>query len=94
MNELLTYVAIVKTIADRIYGKEVIFYDNGQWYSREHSRYISDDEVAELTIGLVTDLQTELAEKEREKEASEGAGYWQGRIDQLNSQKEGDEWPR
>lgn len=64
MNEFMTYVAILKTAADRIYGKEVVFYDGGEWYSREHGRYITPEELAEFVIGLFTELQTELAEKE------------------------------
>jgi len=46
-SELLEYVEIIKTILDRSYGKEVVFYEDGRWYSRDHCRYISIDELAE-----------------------------------------------
>jgi hypothetical protein len=47
MNELMIYVNALKRIADSHYGKEVIFYDGGVWYSREHCRNLTPDEVAE-----------------------------------------------
>ena len=45
MKEMLAYVAIIKEILDREYGKEVVFYDNGEWYSRDHCRKITIEEL-------------------------------------------------
>jgi chromosome segregation ATPase len=50
MNELIVYVNALKTIADRYYGKEVIFYDSGDWYSRDHCRNLTPEEVATYVI--------------------------------------------
>jgi len=45
MNELLAYVNMIKKVLDRDYGKEVVFYNEGEWYSRDHSRNISLEEL-------------------------------------------------
>ena len=50
MKELMVYVEIIKTILDNDYGKEVVFYENGEWYSREHSRIITLDELKEYVL--------------------------------------------
>lgn len=50
MKEFMTYVAIIKEILDREYGKEVVFYDNGEWYSRDHSRKITLEELREYIL--------------------------------------------
>lgn len=52
MKELLFYVDIIKFILDRDYGKEVVFYDNGEWYSRKHNRIISLDELREYIFEI------------------------------------------
>lgn len=44
-DELMTYVYMIKEILDINYGKEVVFYDAGEWYSRVHERIISMDEL-------------------------------------------------
>lgn len=46
MKELLKYVDIIKDIINYHYEKEVVFYNNGEWYSREHSRNITLEELA------------------------------------------------
>lgn len=56
MNELMAYVDMIKTVLDRDYGKEVVFYDEGEWYSREHSRKISFEELSAYLL-KVTDRQ-------------------------------------
>jgi hypothetical protein len=56
MHELMTYVNIIKTILDRDYGKEVVFYDDGDWYSRDHCRNITLEELKEYIL-KVTDKE-------------------------------------
>ena len=56
MNELMAYVRMIKEVLDRDYGKEVVFYHNGEWYSRDHSRHISYDELGEYLL-RVTDKE-------------------------------------
>jgi hypothetical protein len=50
LNELLVYANMIKEILDRDYGKEVVFYDNGEWYSRDHCRNISLEELKEYVL--------------------------------------------
>lgn len=50
MKEFLFYVGIIKEILDRNYGKEVVFYNEGEWYSRDHSRIISLDELRKYIL--------------------------------------------
>lgn len=52
MDEFRTYVVALKRIADSHYGEEVLFYDNGEWYSREHCRKLSFKEVAEYVYEI------------------------------------------
>lgn len=54
MNELMAYVRMIKEVLDRDYGKGVVFYNNGEWYSRDHSRNISLEELEEYLL-KVTD---------------------------------------
>lgn len=56
MNELLAYVDIIKSILERDYGKEVVFYNNGEWYSRDHCRYLTLEELKEYVLD-VTDKE-------------------------------------
>jgi len=56
MNEIMAYVNMIKKILDRYYGKEVVFYNNGEWYSRDHSRNISLKELEEY-LWYVTDKE-------------------------------------
>ena len=56
MNEIMAYVNMVKKVLDRYYGKEVVFYNEGEWYSRDHSRNISLDELEEYLLN-VTDRE-------------------------------------
>lgn len=50
MQELLTYINMIKRILDRHYEKEIVFYDNGSWYSREHCREISLEELEDFLL--------------------------------------------
>lgn len=56
MNELMAYVNMIKKVLDRNYGKEVVFYDSGDWYSRDHSRNISLEELEQYLL-QVTDKE-------------------------------------
>ena len=55
MGEFMIYVNALKNIADSHYGKEVIFYDNGEWYSRDHSRNLTPEEVAQYVYEVATE---------------------------------------
>lgn len=66
MNELMVYVNALKSIADTHYGKEVIFYDNGDWYSRDHCRNLTPEEVATYVIETTINCL-----KEEDEECSE-----------------------
>gem|GEM_PF-4559990 len=50
MKELMAYVNMIKDVLDREYGKEVIFYSEGEWYSRDHSRNITVEELREYLL--------------------------------------------
>lgn len=52
MNELLAYVNILKNIITNYYEKEMVFYDSGEWYSREHCRIISVEELKEWIMEI------------------------------------------
>lgn len=52
MNELMAYVQMIKEVLDRDYGKEVVSYNNGEWYSRNHSRNISYEELEEYLLSV------------------------------------------
>jgi hypothetical protein len=56
MNELMAYVNMIKKVLDRDYEKEVVFYDTGEWYSRDHSRVISLEELEQYLL-KVTDRE-------------------------------------
>lgn len=47
MNELMGYVSGLKSIIDNHYEKETVFYNDGEWYSRYHSKNISYQELIE-----------------------------------------------
>jgi len=56
MNEIMAYVNMIKKVLDRSYGKEVVFYNEGEWYSRDHSRNITLEELEEYLLE-VTDRE-------------------------------------
>jgi len=52
-KEKKTYIDIIKQIADRDYGKEVLFYHgDGEWYSRDLCRNISLVELSEYMLKI------------------------------------------
>jgi hypothetical protein len=51
-KRLLLYVNAMKTIIDTNYEKEMVFYDDGDWYSRHHCRNITDEELIEWVIEI------------------------------------------
>ena len=56
-QELSAYIEIIRRIATRHYGKEIIFRQNdGTWYSREHCRCITLEELEDL-IMKITDKE-------------------------------------
>lgn len=54
MSEKMRYVEIIKNIIDWDYGKEIIFYDNGRWYSRKDCDYISLDELEDWVYDVAS----------------------------------------
>jgi hypothetical protein len=50
MEELLFYVNLIKQLVCRECEKEILFYNDGEWYSREHCRNISLDELKEFVL--------------------------------------------
>ena len=52
MEEFLLYIQTIKTIIDRHYEKETVFYDNGKWYSRYHGCNITPQELANWVLEL------------------------------------------
>jgi len=51
-TEKLAYVKILTDIITRFYEKEMVFYNEGEWYSREHSRNITIAELEEWIIRI------------------------------------------
>lgn len=52
MNEFMLYINTLKSIVDRHYEREEVFYNNGQWYSRYHSRDITQEELVEWVMEI------------------------------------------
>jgi len=53
MQELLQYVELIKQLTASKYGKDVLFYDVGNWYSREHCREITLEELQDFVMDNV-----------------------------------------
>lgn len=49
MKDILSMIDFVKELSTLIYGKQVFFYDyeKGEWYSREHCRIVTLEEILE-----------------------------------------------
>jgi len=62
MKEKLLYVEILRSIINRYYEKEMVFYDNGEWYSREHCKNISIEEL-KIWILKITSLEEKSCNK-------------------------------
>lgn len=54
MNEFLLYINTLKKIIDRFYERETVYYhlEEGEWYSREHCRVISNEELVDWVLEL------------------------------------------
>lgn len=52
MNELLAYINMIKKLIDNDSEKETVFYNDGEWYSRSHSRNISLKELEEWVLSI------------------------------------------
>lgn len=50
IKEFMMYINMIKEVLDRSYGKEVVFYNDGEWYSRDHSRNITIEELREYLL--------------------------------------------
>jgi hypothetical protein len=55
MEELLFYINLIRQIVCREYEKEILFYNDGEWYSREHCRNITLDELKEFVLETTDD---------------------------------------
>jgi hypothetical protein len=52
IKELKLYIETLKRIIDRHYLKETVFYSDQGWYSREHCRYISNEELTNWILEI------------------------------------------
>ena len=48
----MLYVRTFQQIVSRIFVKDMIFYEEGKWYSRYHSGYISQQELMDWILEL------------------------------------------
>lgn len=67
MQETLLYAEVLKRIADIGYGKECLFYDNGDWYSRDHSRNLTHIEVCSYVMEQIHHYEWLLEEGRQEE---------------------------
>lgn len=51
-QELLKYIELIREIASREYEKDILFYNEGAWYSREHCREITLDELEDFILRI------------------------------------------
>jgi len=70
MSELLLYIKTLKEIIDTHYEKGTVFYEEGEWYSREHSHHITPKELTDWVLKIVypkidNDYWDEILEKAR-----------------------------
>jgi len=57
MQELLQYVELIKQLTASKYGKDVLFYDVGNWYSREHCREITLEELQDFVMDIMVERE-------------------------------------
>lgn len=69
MDERMTYVTVIKRILDADYGKERVFYQDGEWYDRDTSSFRSVDEIASelYKVAAITEEQNEYMRQVVEK---------------------------
>lgn len=75
MNEFVLYINTLIKISEINYGyKSCLSYNDGQWYSRDHSRNLTPEEVSEYILNIVADNDSrieELLEDLRERDSRE-----------------------
>lgn len=52
LEEFKLYINTLKEMVDKHYDKEMIFYDDLGWYSREHGRNITPQELCDWVLEL------------------------------------------
>ncbi len=52
MKELLKYIELIRKIALREYEKDILFYNDGTWYSREHCKEITLEELEDFILNI------------------------------------------
>ena len=52
MEEFKLYIETLKEMIDKHYDKEMVFYSDLGWYSREHCRNITPQEMCEWVLEL------------------------------------------
>lgn len=58
MEEFKLYIETLKSIIDRHYWKEYVFYnDDGTWYSREHCRNLTPQELTDWVLKLTEPIE-------------------------------------
>lgn len=57
MQELLQYVELIKKLTASKYSKDVLFYNVGNWYSREHYREITLEELCDFVIDIMVEKE-------------------------------------
>ena len=62
MKELILYVEALKEIICMRYEKQMAFYGEGEWYSREHGRVITSEELVNWVLEIVYSNNKELEE--------------------------------
>lgn len=53
MKEFQLYINTIKSIIDTFHEKETVFYNDGEWYSREHCRNLSSEELTGWALSLI-----------------------------------------
>lgn len=54
MQEFMRYINIIKQALDRDYGKERVFYNDGEWYDRSTCKNMSLDELEREVMDVVS----------------------------------------
>lgn len=52
MKEFQFYIDLIKELIDSNNLKGTVYYSDGEWYSREHSRNITLEELKEMTLAV------------------------------------------
>lgn len=87
MQEFLRYINIIKQVLDRDYGKERVFYNDGEWYDRNSCKNLSLDELEKEVVEVVSQPEKdkeyiiELTDKIYELMGEEDAEQFFGSIE-------------